>query len=154
MGRHHSNIVQKQRIKLTNGGYVEHLEGEEGTAWDPYGWDEITVHRNGVTHSIRTGALGYTDLIYPNVYGVQVTVKATEPLEETLYQQIFMENTGYYMDGWRHWIERAKARRSSRCRKCGHNRVRWVAGYPGETLAVCQKCNAVLDCDFNESAII
>lgn len=39
----------------TSSGYISHSSGTEGPSYDPYGWDEWEVSRNGRTACLRLG---------------------------------------------------------------------------------------------------
>lgn len=118
--------------------------GSEGPAHDPYGWTEITVTRpNGVCVTIHQGLMCW--LRTPE--GVQVEFNENDP--ERLVR-IFETYAGVTPDV----AVRAYERYRTMCRKCGSREQEATAGYPGETLYVCVNCNTVVDCTFDESAII
>ena len=41
-----------------------------------------------------------------------------------------------------------------RCPNCGSKRRKWMSGFPGEEFMMCYDCDRIIDCTFNEGAII
>ena len=40
------------------------------------------------------------------------------------------------------------------CRQCGCNDAKTESGMPGETIYICTSCGSVIECFFNEEAIV
>lgn len=133
--------MNQQRVR-TGSGYIERRTGAEGPRHDPYGYTEIeyvhggdkTVWHEGlgcwVEHNgIRTGPAGF---------------------DESVLAAEFKACTGY--TPWE--LERFLMRARERCRYCGGRDFCSVAGFPGETLYVCTRCDKIGHGDFNLSAVI
>lgn len=116
--------------------------GCEGPKWDPYRYDEWRVERNGKTIVGRFGLV-----VRVSINGVEVTCQ--EKTDKELYE-LFERHVGVSIKT----LEKAFQRYRSTCRECGGNRVKGRPGFPGETLWVCVKCDAVVSCDFDESVVM
>ena len=116
--------------------------GSEGPKHDPYGWTEITVDRpDGKTVTLHAGGL----IEWVEVDGVKHVNLNYEDC-----CTIFAHHAGVTPD----IAERAYQKYRSRCRECGGTETESKAGFPGETFELCVKCGAMVDYNFNESAII
>jgi hypothetical protein len=132
----------QETIKLTNGS-ISVRTGAEGPHWDPYHYDEIAVVRKGIEYEIRLG-LG----VSLEIAGVQI-----EGQESELYK-LFTDLTGNPPFMWQNWLWVCKGRRKFQCRHCRSKDITEHEGFPGETIYLCNGCKTIVDCDFDEGAIL
>jgi hypothetical protein len=122
---------------------IEIKTGSEGPAHDPYGWEEVTATRSdGTTVTIHEGLVNWV-----SINGVK---QWPENHDWKACARIFAGVAGISLDAAR----KAHERIMTVCSKCGGTDLRSVAGHPGETLNICRRCDNVVSCDFDESAII
>jgi len=117
--------------------------GSEGPRHDPYGYEEITVTRpNGDVVTLHEGLTVWLKLNNSAQY-----MFTSSTYEDAVKKFEFFAGCSPAI------ARRAYERMQYRC-KCGSRDLRSVAGFPGESLNVCNACNTVVSSDFNESAII
>ena len=120
---------------------IEIKTGTEGPKHDPYGYDEITATRqDGASVTLHEGLA-----FWVSIDGVK---QWPDNWDEA--QRVFQSVAGISVDAAR----KAHERIMTVCKKCGGKDLRSVSGMPGETLNICRRCDTVVSCDFNESAII
>jgi len=124
--------------------------GSEGPKHDPYSYTRITFERGSRIITMHNGLGQFIILngvrIDPPDY-VRMCKKCTNRWLEHMWQK--------YTDLTVAQTERAlhKIEDPPRCTKCGSKSLHWVSGYPGETLKVCYKCDAIVASHLNMSAI-
>ena len=118
---------------------LEMKNGTEGPRHDPYSFTEFTFEGKQVVML----HLGLAEWI--QVDGKKLDVP--DPVE------MFKIFTTFSV----HQFERAYRRLhgpKERCPHCGGKAFDWSSGFPGEALQICLKCDSVVYCDFNESAVV
>jgi hypothetical protein len=115
--------------------HIKH--GTEGPGFDPYGYTEITAYHNGREVMLHSGLGEYV------VVNGTVADDGGDPLK------YFTKLVGWNAHQLMVWHYRTK----SRCSKCGGRAHHYEPGYPGETMTIC-KNGHIMDCSFNESAVI
>lgn len=125
---------------------ITHKHGSEGPKHDPYGYEEITVNRSdGRRVTIHYG-LG----VWARSYHADGRLSGMS--NDAAADKLFEKVAGIAP----HFAERAlKELRERRYRfhQCGNKYLKDVNGYPGETLTVCGRCGAVIDSEFDISAV-
>jgi len=129
------------------GTSIELRCGTEGPRHDPYGYKEITVTRSdgreATLHSGLAEWMTYND--------GRVTRRFEDPID--ILWSKFEACVGISPELAERAFHRVKENRI-RHHACGMKHLNEVSGYPGETFLMCEKCKAILDSSFNESAII
>lgn len=120
--------------------------GSEGPSHDPYGFTETTFQTDRVTVTLHQGLAQWIQ-----VNGAAKTDFVGDQYDNYEAQAAaFKALTGLTPDE----VEKYDERLRSKCRKCGSCDFKEQGGMPGESFTLCAKCGAVVDYDFNESAII
>jgi len=119
---------------------VDIRTGTEGPRHDPYGYEELTVtsERCG-TVTLHEG-LGCW---------LRVNGACANEGDHDRCVALFEHVCGITAKAARRAYERLR----NRCQNCGCTDQRALSGYPGETLYLCVRCDAVVHVDFNEAAI-
>ena len=127
--------------------------GTEGPKHDPYGYEEITVEREGVTVMLHSG-LDY----FVKLNGKKVAVPVSDGSYPDNVRKTYLKIAETFEQYAGITAEVAKrALRKYKCRKidgCRHKHTKWVDGFPGEEYEICLKCGIAVDYIFSESAII
>jgi hypothetical protein len=127
-------------------GSITLRTGTEGPRHDPYGYEEWTWRRAARTVVLHEGLgcwVSFDDRRLSNADLVRASGKA----DESACRHWFEGITGVPMKTLERVIHRPR-----RC--CARPRIDWVAGYPGESLAVCRSCGDVVGSSFSEAAVI
>lgn len=122
--------------------------GSEGPKWDPYGYIEIEFTKTDGTIVTYHGGLAE----WCKVECTDGKKYEINNLEEASI--LFKLETGLTPDEAESLYYQIDARKNKQCQKCGSHKVEWQDGYPGEELLVCGKCGEVVNCHFDESAVI
>jgi hypothetical protein len=129
--------------------------GREGPRHDPYGYEEITVHRADGAHVTLHEGFG-TWIEFKDARGMGNKLdelnSAHRSVQAALYQLILdraLGDAGISVEAAR------KAYRTlrSRCRNCGGRETCFAHGYPGESFELCVQCGHVVDSHFDLSAV-
>lgn len=120
--------------------------GTEGPSHDPYSYEELTVCKNNKTVTLHLGLAEWIEIDGKRQEAVfrNMTEYAFDPSEE------FKLQTGMTVEQF----ERRYYSNHNTCKKCGCDTTHSVAGFPGESLNVCDNCGEVVSSDFNEREII
>lgn len=119
--------------------------GTEGPRSDPYAFGRLTFERTDgvvVTYHAGLGEWCRVEFKTGPIRKFEWTNNAAAPAFEQL--------AGISVSRALKIINRVP----TRCKTCRSRKLAWLAGYPGESLLCCQKCDAVVASSFNESAII
>ncbi len=122
--------------------------GSEGPTHDPYSYTEILVTREDGTEVMLHDGLATW---------IEINGERIDPQHGPGYdvscqslRNMFERRAGCSIPH----LEKAYQRVQYTCKKCGGSELREQAGYPGETFHFCVRCDIVVSCDFNESAIM
>jgi hypothetical protein len=121
--------------------------GSEGPRHDPYGYEEITVHRADGAHVTLHEGLG-TWIEFKDACGTGNKLDERD-VPRTQIDAAFERVAGVSVEAAR------KAYRAlrSRCRNCGGRETKFARGYPGESFELCVQCGHVVDSHFDLSAV-
>jgi hypothetical protein len=121
--------------------------GREGPRHDPYGYDEITVHRADGAHVTLHEGLG-TWIEFKDARGTGNKLDERDAPRAQI-DAAFERVAGVSVEAAR------KAYRAlrSRCRNCGGRETKFARGYPGESFELCVQCGHVVDSHFDLSAV-
>lgn len=136
-------VNTSKSYRLSGGRAIKFVSGSEGPRQDPYAFEETILLGPTGGVKIHTGLALYVE---------KANGDRTQWTEKDLAEAdaMFAAATGLTA----RQCERAVRKLCSRCRKCRGKRARWVAGYPGESICVCARCNEVMDYEFSPSAIM
>lgn len=113
-------------------------EGTEGPRHDPYHFEELEVARNRRRTLIHLGLGDWVQI-------------GREKIRKD-FEGVFFARTGLTVAQARRAYERIH--RVPKACVCGATRSYFSTGFPGESFALCVKCDAIRDYSFNESAVI
>jgi len=85
----------------------------------------------------------------------RMVINGTEILPQHLLfplEEAFEIATGITVHQFQRYYERIH--NPKRCPNCGSKRRKWMSGFPGEEFMMCYDCDRIIDCTFNEGAII
>ena len=116
---------------------LDKKSGSEGPRHDPYSYSEYIVHLNEETYILHLGLENYFKID-------KVTMAYDQQAVDCFYRK-----TGFTL----HSFDESYYRKRSQC-SCGSRDIEAQSGFPGETMYVCVKCKKIVDCDFNEGAVI
>jgi hypothetical protein len=124
----------------TGSGEITIRHGSEGPRHDPYSFTEISYTQKGTTVMIHSGFECFVEY-----EGIRANLRT---YEEVLEEFVFRSG-GFTPEQLERFVQRAQ----SRCTKCGSKEIGSVAGFPGETLYQCCKCDNIIGGSFDRSAI-
>lgn len=124
----------------TTSGRLTWRQGNEGPKYDPYGYTELTLEKNGRTYVVHMGLA-----LWFKVDKIKIDLCEPEQVERMLKTW-----TGYTPMELERWMWRAIGRRRSKCPKCG-GPIECADGYPGETVYYCPAGHGIVDADQNMS---
>jgi len=131
-----------------SGSNISVETGSEGPKHDPYAYTEVTVRRaDGRRATIHLGLAEWMN--YRDEHGV--TRHFDDPY--AVLRSKFAACVGITPERAER-VHRSKRDRAVRQHPCGTRHLRWMDGFPGEHLLICDKCQAVLDSTFCEAEII
>ncbi len=121
--------------------------GSEGSSYDPYSYTEcIFTRTDGVRVVLHAGLGVWCKLYKPGEKRACVCAR------EDHAHVFFYRTTGMWpSQAERIWL---KINYPIYCKWCHSKRLKEVDGFPGETLVICRKCEAVVGSHFDESAIM
>lgn len=118
--------------------------GSEGPKHDPYHYDEYEFKTPAGLAYIHDGLARYL-----RIGSKRIELNSERCSDPMVLEQYAKMICGYTLTQIRRFAERRKAR----CPKGGAHQLRSMPGMPGETFAVCTKCDDVVDSYFNLSEV-
>lgn len=124
---HHKNFTVRERT------------GTEGPRHDPYGFRELTFSALGSDPVVTVKLhLGLGEWVEVREFG---RLFDRVEFRDGGAQEHWESLVGYKVDQFLRWERHIK----QNCPKGGRHHLSEAAGYPGETLYVCEKCRRVVD---------
>jgi len=129
---------------------IRHRSGAEGPSHDPYGFEEVEVRNARGRFTLHLGLAKWVE--------VRLTAMDLKPVRfecpritEPEIEAIFEVGAGVSVATARRTEQRLRDSRYRAHR--AHGGFECASGMPGESLTVC-RCGAVVECDFDEGAVL
>lgn len=129
-------IASLTQVRLTS--------GSEGPHYDPYHYDEITVHRDGRSYTMHSGLATWIE-----VADVRVMDNASAS-EEEMFKGFEILTDASFQKWHEYWHHKREI-----CHKCNKltDTIELGGGYAGETMYGCNVCGSIKYDDFHISMI-